>query len=70
MDQVWGPDGDDWCCKETLQGHESTAGQPKCLLVAEGLWLNGECGICTKIVVLLYGYIKDMFGRVQHHSYP
>lgn len=23
--EVWGPDGDDWCCKETLTGHESTA---------------------------------------------
>jgi len=22
--KVWGPDGDDWCCKETLSGHEST----------------------------------------------
>lgn len=22
--KVWGPDGDDWCCKETLEGHEST----------------------------------------------
>lgn len=22
--KVWGPDGDDWCCKETLTGHEST----------------------------------------------
>lgn len=22
--KVWGPDGDDWSCKETLQGHEST----------------------------------------------
>lgn len=22
--KVWGPDGDDWSCKETLSGHEST----------------------------------------------
>lgn len=22
--KVWGPDGDDWSCKETLQGHKST----------------------------------------------
>lgn len=22
--KVWGPDGDDWSCKETMQGHEST----------------------------------------------
>jgi len=22
--KVWGPDGDDWSCKETLQGHEGT----------------------------------------------
>eukprot|EP00913_Durusdinium_trenchii_P005754 g5368.t1 len=22
--KVWGPDGDDWCCKETLPGHDST----------------------------------------------
>ena len=21
---MWGPDGDDWCCKETLEGHGST----------------------------------------------
>ena len=36
MDQVWGPDGDDWCCKETLEGHESTAGRPNYLLVDGG----------------------------------
>ncbi|CAE7872903.1 Ciao1 [Symbiodinium necroappetens] len=22
--KVWGPDGDDWCCKETMEGHGST----------------------------------------------
>eukprot|EP00434_Breviolum_minutum_P029046 symbB.v1.2.025694.t1/scaffold2510.1/size77360/3 len=66
--KVWGPDGDDWCCKETLEGHESTVQLARDWQQAL-LWLYTSLEQKLKINVTIYNLVIGTCERATYWSF-